>query len=109
MDKYCYNHNVEINLLNEIFGEKAVMSCCEKNTRKRNAIIRTVMEMLPTAKRKIILYKYGFTDGHIHTTRQTAERLGISQEVIRQTEIFALRTLRSPACSKALRTLLFML
>ncbi len=39
MDKYCYNHNVKINLLNEIFGEKAVMGYCEKNTRKRNAII----------------------------------------------------------------------
>lgn len=109
MDKYCYNHNVEINLLNEIFGEKAVMSCCEKNTRKRNAIIRTVMEMLPTAKRKIILYKYGFTDGHIHTTRQTAERLGISQKETRQTETFALRVLRSPSCSKVLRKLLSML
>ena len=109
MDKYCYNHNVEINLLNEIFGEKAVMGYCEKNTRKRNAIIRTAMETLPTAQRKLILYKYGFTDGHIHTTRQTAKHLDISQKETRQTETFALRVLRSPSCSKVLRKLLSML
>ncbi len=109
MDKYCYNHNVKINLLNEIFGEKAVMGYCEKNTRKRNAIIRTAMEMLPTAQRKLILYKYGFTDGHIHTTRQTAKHLGISQEETKQMEAFALRLLRSPSCSKVLQKLLSML
>ena len=109
MDKYCYNHNVEINLLNEIFGEKAVMGYCEKNTRKRNAIIRTAMETLPTAQRKLILYKYGFTDGHIHTTRQTAKHLDISQEETKQMEAFALRMLRSPSYSKVLRKLLSML
>lgn len=109
MDEYCYNSNAEINLLNEIFGEKAVMGYCEKNNQKRNAIIRTAMEMLPSAQRKIILYKYGFTDGHIHTTGQTAKRLGISQEETRQTETFALRALRNPSCSKALRKLLSML
>ena len=57
----------------------------------------------------MILYQYGFTDGNTHTPEETALYLAIPQKEAEQMGALALRTLRSPPCSKELKNLLSLL
>lgn len=109
MKKYIYNSDAQIRLLCEIFGDKAIADIKEKNRKKRKTSIQKALHLLPENQREVILYQYGFADKHTHTSEQTAEHLEISQEEAKHAEALALRTLRSPACSKGLRKLLLML
>ena len=64
---------------------------------------------LSEKQRLMILYLYGFTDGNAHTPEETALYLGIGQKEAGQMGALALRTLRSPLCSKELKNLLSLL
>ncbi len=109
MKGYMYNHEAQIRLLDEIFGNKAVTENLERNRRKRRSSIRNALLLLPEEQRQMILYQYGFTDGNTHTPDETAGYLGISQREAEELKMLALRTLRCPSCSKGLRELLSLL
>lgn len=109
MKGYMYNHEAQIRLLDEIFGNKAVTENLERNRRKRRSSIRNALLLLPEEQRQMILYQYGFTDGNAHTPEETALYLAIPQKDAEQMGALALRTLRCPSCSKGLRELLSLL
>lgn len=109
MKGYMYNHEAQIRLLDEIFGNKAVTENLERNRRKRRSSIRNALLLLPEEQRLTILYQYGFTDGNAHTPEETALYLAIPQKEAEQMGALALRTLRSPLCSKELKNLLSLL
>lgn len=109
MKGYMYNHEAQIRLLGDIFGNKAVTENLERNRRKRRSSIRNALLLLPEEQRLMILYQYGFTDGNAHTPEETALYLAIPQKEAEQMGALALRTLRSPLCSKELKNLLSLL
>ena len=108
MKGYMYNHEAQIRLLDEIFGNKTVTENLERN-RIRRSSIRNALLLLPEEQRQMILYQYGFTDGNTHTPDETAGYLGISQREAEELKTLAMRTLRCPSCSKGLRELLSLL
>lgn len=109
MKDYIYVHEAQIRLLGDIFGNKAVIKSLESNRRKRRSSIRNALLLLPEEQRQMILYQYGFTDGNTHTPEETALYLAIPQKEAEQMGALALRTLRSPPCSKELKNLLSLL
>ena len=109
MKKYIYNNDAQIRLLCEIFGDKTIADIKEKNQRKRRTSIQKALQLLPEKQREVILYQYGFTDKYTHTLEQTAEHLEILREEAEHAKALALRTLRSPPCSKELKNLLSLL
>lgn len=109
MKGYMYNHEAQIRLLDEIFGNKAVTENLERNRRRAENSIQKALMRLSEKQRQMILYQYGFTDGNTHTPDETAGYLGISQREAEELKTLALRTLRCPSCSKGLRELLSLL
>ncbi len=109
MKGYMYNHEAQIRLLDEIFGNKAVTENLESNRRRAENSIQKALMRLSEKQRLMILYQYGFTDGNAHTPEETALYLAIPQKEAGQMGALALRTLRSPLCSKELKNLLSLL
>jgi len=65
-----------------------------KNLREQTmAILQTLREK----ERQILLYRYSFYGGKKHTLKSIGDRMGISPESVRQTELRALKKLRGPA------------
>ncbi len=60
---------------------------------------------LSERERRVLELRFGLRDGQAHTLEGVAEQFGISRERIRQIEGTALRKLRPPRRSKALRDL----
>lgn len=79
-----------------------------KTQDKGNSIQKALMR-LSERQRQMVLYQYGFTDGNTHTPEEIAMYLGIQQKEAEQMGALALRTLRSPMCSKKLKKLLSLL
>ena len=106
MKDYIYVHEAQIRLLGDIFGNKAVIKSLESNRRKAENSIQKALMRLSEKQRLMVLYQYGFTDGNAYTPEETALYLGIGQKEAGQMGALALRTLRSPPCSKELKNLL---
>ncbi len=55
------------------------------------SVVQNYGQMLTPREREVLCFRYGLTDGKVHTLQETAERLGTSCERIRQIELHAHR------------------
>lgn len=65
--------------------------------------IRNVLGFLTDRERDVLEMRFGLTDGKDHTLEEVGKFFGVTRERIRQIEAKALRKLRHPSRSKALR------
>ena len=65
--------------------------------------IRQVLSFLTDRERQVLERRFGLTDGQDHTLEEVGKEFGVTRERIRQIEAKALRKLRHPSRSKALR------
>ncbi len=65
--------------------------------------IRSVLSFLSDREREVLEMRFGLNDGKDHTLEEVGKSFGVTRERIRQIEAKALRKLRHPSRSKALR------
>ncbi len=65
--------------------------------------VRNVLGFLTERERSVIEMRFGLNDGKDHTLEEVGQRFGVTRERIRQIEAKALRKLRHPSRSRALR------
>ncbi len=65
--------------------------------------IRDVLGFLSDREREVLEMRFGLNDGKDHTLEEVGKSFGVTRERIRQIEAKALRKLRHPSRSKALR------
>ncbi len=65
--------------------------------------IRQVLGFLSDREREVLEMRFGLNDGKDHTLEEVGREFGVTRERIRQIEAKALRKLRHPSRSKALR------
>jgi RNA polymerase primary sigma factor len=65
--------------------------------------IRSVLSFLSDREREVLEMRFGLNDGKDHTLEEVGRSFGVTRERIRQIEAKALRKLRHPSRSKALR------
>jgi RNA polymerase primary sigma factor len=65
--------------------------------------VRNVLGFLTDREREVLEMRFGLLDGKDHTLEEVGRRFGVTRERIRQIEAKALRKLRHPSRSKALR------
>ncbi len=65
--------------------------------------IRSVLGFLNDREREVLQMRFGLNDGRDHTLEEVGKTFGVTRERIRQIEAKALRKLRHPSRSKALR------
>jgi RNA polymerase primary sigma factor len=65
--------------------------------------IGQVLGFLTDREREVLEMRFGLNDGKDHTLEEVGKRFGVTRERIRQIEAKALRKLRHPSRSKALR------
>ncbi|MCB0032446.1 MAG: RNA polymerase sigma factor RpoD [Anaerolineales bacterium] len=65
--------------------------------------VRNVLGFLTDRERQVIEMRFGLNDGKDHTLEEVGKSFGVTRERIRQIEAKALRKLRHPSRSKALR------
>jgi RNA polymerase primary sigma factor len=65
--------------------------------------IRQVLGFLSEREREVLEMRFGLNDGKDHTLEEVGKEFGVTRERIRQIEAKALRKLRHPSRSKALR------
>ncbi|MEM8860648.1 MAG: sigma-70 family RNA polymerase sigma factor, partial [Chloroflexota bacterium] len=65
--------------------------------------VRNVLGFLTDRERSVIEMRFGLSDGKDHTLEEVGRKFGVTRERIRQIEAKALRKLRHPSRSKALR------
>ena len=65
--------------------------------------VRNVLGFLTERERSVIEMRFGLNDGKDHTLEEVGREFGVTRERIRQIEAKALRKLRHPSRSKALR------
>lgn len=65
--------------------------------------VRNVLGFLTDRERSVIEMRFGLSDGKDHTLEEVGKKFGVTRERIRQIEAKALRKLRHPSRSKALR------
>ena len=53
-------------------------------------------EKLTEREFDVLMKRFGFTDGRVHTLDEIGKEFGITRERVRQIEVKALRKLRSP-------------
>ncbi|MBA3531298.1 MAG: sigma-70 family RNA polymerase sigma factor [Ardenticatenales bacterium] len=68
--------------------------------------LREALASLTPREAKILNLRYGLWDGQEHTLAEVGRKYGLTRERIRQIEQVALRKLRHPSRSRALRSLL---
>lgn len=72
----------------------------------RREKIDNALGILTPRERRIVMLRFGLTDGRSHTLQEVSEEFGLTRERIRQIEADALEKLRHPARSRKLRDLL---
>ncbi len=65
--------------------------------------IRSALDFLTERERKVLEMRFGLTDGKDHTLEEVGRLFSVTRERIRQIEAKALRKLRHPSRSRALR------
>jgi RNA polymerase primary sigma factor len=65
--------------------------------------IRTALDFLTERERQVLELRFGLVDGKDHTLEEVGKQFGVTRERIRQIEAKALRKLRHPSRSRALR------
>ncbi len=65
--------------------------------------VRNVLDYLTDREREVLEMRFGLADGKDHTLEEVGKRFGVTRERIRQIEAKALRKLRHPSRSRALR------
>lgn len=71
--------------------------------RDLGACLRRAMESLKPRERLVLMKRFGFDDGNPKTLEQIGNEFGVTRERIRQIEVKALRRLRHPFRSNALK------
>ena len=99
MKRHNLDPDAQMRLLEEIYGEKAIVSAVERNRENREIEIQNALRRLSEQQREMILYQYGLAE-------EAAQHFDLSREDAERITALALRTLRSPACSGGLRVLL---
>ncbi len=87
-----------------IFGAPALQYkvSTERQTELTSAIHET-LENLSERERRILELRFGLSDGVTRTLTEVGSEFGLTRERIRQIEAKALRRLRHPSCSRALK------
>ncbi len=65
--------------------------------------LSTILNSLPERERKVLVLRYGLTDGRRRTLEEVGVAFGITRERTRQIEADALRRLRHPSVNKRLQ------
>ncbi|MGB1249709.1 MAG: RNA polymerase sigma factor RpoD [Candidatus Promineifilaceae bacterium] len=65
--------------------------------------IRSALDFLTDREREVLQMRFGLKDGKDHTLEEVGRKFGVTRERIRQIEAKALRKLRHPSRSRALR------
>lgn len=65
--------------------------------------IRSALDFLTERERQVLELRFGLKDGKDHTLEEVGKQFGVTRERIRQIEAKALRKLRHPSRSRALR------
>ncbi len=65
--------------------------------------IRSALDFLTERERQVLELRFGLVDGKDHTLEEVGKQFGVTRERIRQIEAKALRKLRHPSRSRALR------
>ena len=65
--------------------------------------INQALSTLTDREHKILRMRFGLDDDRTHTLEEIGKRLGLTRERIRQIEAKAIRKMRHPSRSKALR------
>lgn len=65
--------------------------------------IRSALDFLTERERQVLELRFGLIDGKDHTLEEVGKQFGVTRERIRQIEAKALRKLRHPSRSRALR------
>lgn len=73
---------------------------------QREAVIG-VLDTLDNREKEVMVRRYGLDDGKTKTLEEIGEKLGLTRERVRQIEVKAMRKLRQPARTKAIRDLIY--
>jgi RNA polymerase primary sigma factor len=65
--------------------------------------IKEALDFLTDRERQVLEMRFGLKDGKDHTLEEVGKEFGVTRERIRQIEAKALRKLRHPSRSRALR------
>ena len=80
MKQHNLDPDAQMRLLEEIYGEKAIVSAVERNRENREIEIQNALRRLSEQQREMILYQYGFADGLPHTAEEAAQHVDLSRE-----------------------------
>lgn len=57
--------------------------------------VREVLDALPMREAQVLMLRYGFRDGKVHTLQEVGRKMGITRERVRQIENQAIKRIRS--------------
>ena len=100
-DAGCHEDSTELGDFIEDESVDAPVDAASKELLREQ--IREVLGFLTDRERQVLEMRFGLTDGQDHTLEEVGKEFGVTRERIRQIEAKALRKLRHPSRSKALR------
>jgi RNA polymerase primary sigma factor len=68
--------------------------------------IEDVLATLAPRERKVIVLRFGLSDGRPHTLEEVAQHMQVTRERIRQIEQKSLKKLKEPSRARSLRELI---
>ena len=83
-------------------AERTPEEAAQENLLRQEAE-HALSRVLNARERMVLQMRFGLGDGHVYPLEKIGERLGLTRERVRQIEAAALRKLRSPDVSNALR------
>jgi RNA polymerase primary sigma factor len=76
----------------------------DAESRSLREVILSVVDELPAKERDVLIARFGLSDGTPQTVDETAQRLGLSRDVVRVVEARALNKLRHPQRNHRLKS-----